>query len=279
MFLKIKEKVDISIIDDKVKKLNEDFTKLFTIKNNYPNLLLKINRILLIFGEEKITKIYELVKYIANIQTSKINNIQLITRDKHSNKDCSNEHYSNTNKTLEEKEEFKDFEKIKSFKNKDLYKTINYSNITNISEIQRKHNCLRNSATKSQNSCDSFGTKESSSNAHPGMINIKCIKDKNFESRRFDSVIKMNSKEKNFGAKEILENKFANENKDKIINNAPLILKEKMNFNNDKGNFNNCEFKTNNKLAEKELFSRDKFDNYNEIENYTINSEGNKLIF
>jgi hypothetical protein len=272
LFVKIKEKIDISIIDDKVKKLNEDFTKLFTIKNNYPNLLLKINRILLIFGEEKITKIYELVKYIANIETSKINNIQLISSENISNNKLSD--YSNSNRTSEE---CTDFEKIKSFKSKDFYKTINCSNITNISDFQRKHNCLRSSANKSQNSYDSHGTKESKS--YPLMLNVKWIREKNLDTDRFEKCIKMNSKEKSFGAKEIQENKFVNEKKEKLINNAPIMLNEKFSLKNDKGNFQNCDFKTNNKLADFELISREKFNKNNVIENNENIYKGNKLIF
>jgi len=280
LFVKIKEKVDISIIDNKVKRLNDDFAKLFTMKNNYPNILLKINRILLIFGEEKITKIYELVKYIANIETSKINKIHLISSERNS----YNFDNSNSKETLEE---YKDFEKIKSFKNKDFYRTVNYSNITNISsEIQQRkqHNCIRNSETKSsRNSCDSFGNKqESSSNTYdtyPGMLNIKCVKkEKNFDNfnRRF------NSQEKNFVAKEIHENELFsnNENIKDVINikNAPIMLfnNKKSNLNYENGNLKNDEFTTSSKLTDKDLFSsRDKFSFKDQTENNRNISEGN----
>jgi len=272
LFVKIKQKVDISIIDDKVKRLNEDFTKLFTIKNNYPNLLLKINRILLIFGEEKITKIYELVKYIANIETSKINNIQLISSENISNNELRD--YSNSNRISEE---YTDFEKIKSFKSKDFYKMTNCKNMTNISDFQQKNNCLSSSLNKSQNNCDSHGAKESKS--YPLMLNVKWIREKNLDIERFEKCSKTTSKEKSFREKEIQENKFLNEKKEKLLNNAPIMLNEKFNLKNDKGNFRNYDFKSNNKLADFELISREKFNKNNEIENFEDITKGNKLLF
>lgn len=212
MIVKIKEIIDINIIDDKVEKLNDDFSKLFTIKNNYPTLLLKINRILLIFNEEKIKKIYELVKYIANIETSKINNIQLISKDQTSNKKNSSNF-----------EEMKEIEKNQSYKYKDIYNPINYRNITNISEFNQKHNYQTESATKSQINCYSFGIK--ASNLYPEMINIKNIKEKDSQKTNNDIICAENHKNKILN-----ESRIVIEDRNKFKNKPPIIDKNKNEF-------------------------------------------------
>lgn len=272
MFVKIKEKVDINIIDDKVRKLNDDFSKLFAIKNHYPNLLLKINRILLVLGEDKISKIYELVKYIANIETSKINNFQLISTEKISNNDYYSD-YSNQNEIFEE---FKDYEKIKSFKNKDSYQPISLSNTGYTSDFQRNYNCVKNSVNKNQYNYNSFGNNESNLNA--SMLNIKVVKDKNDYKGKLDSNINMKSQEKNLNMNCIKDKKFANKINENDSKNAPIISNEKFEFKNNKGNFDNFQSSTNCEFTDFNLITNEKSKKLKELENLKNNFEGNKLI-
>lgn len=221
MIVKIKEIVDINIIDGKVEKLKDDFSKIFKIKNKYPNLLLKINRILLIFNEEKIKKIYELVKYIANIETSKLNTIELFSKVQTSNnKNCSN------------LEEMKKNEKNQSCQNREISNPINYTKISNLNEYHPKYYFQTKSDTESQYNCDSFGTNKS--NLYPEMINIKSIKEKETQhcSNRNDiSNYDEFHKNKNINQNNIiLENWNKNKNKPPLLNKNKFIVLSKNTF-------------------------------------------------
>ena len=181
MRLKIKEKIDLNIIDEKSKKLLEDFDKLYVFKSNIPSMIMKINRILLIFEEEKVKKIYELVKYIAVKENKLLNSNELPSKD------------------------------LKPQENKDTGQDLstannNYQNLINKNQKQLELNKLNNKNYK--NSCNlrikSPDSKNNFNNFNScEMFNIKCIKEKKSENLEIFSQIN--------SYKTFTENKFKKE--------------------------------------------------------------------
>lgn len=109
---------------------------LFKLKKTYPSLLIQINRILLIFSEEKIKKVYEMVKYLAKIETIKGSNASFEGRN----------NITRSNKTFPHNtEEVKEAGDIKL-----SHKQIFYENLQN-KNLANKTNSAINTDTRLRN--------------------------------------------------------------------------------------------------------------------------------
>ncbi len=124
------------------------------------------------------------------------------------NKDIGiSDNKSFSNRDFNLNEEIKEMETIKKYNYKNYYDQANLNKMNLILDPINKANYMRNSNNKSQTSCDSFGTKDN----HSGMINIKCIREKNSRIINYD------------------ENNLKNINNNSLILNTQNSSKDKNN--------------------------------------------------
>lgn len=203
MYAKVQGCIDRIKIDETLIQLTNDFKILFNSKNNYPKLLIKINRYLTIFNEEKLQKIYEVVKYFAH---------------KTNRKNYPNHHfaskYNNIGKNKSSSPNSEDFKEMENGKNIDdqylqnslNYKSLKSKNINDKNYIHKNNTCDLNKGESFANTElaikieESFNLKENQhipifnniSKTYPHkinypfnsnietdsshMLNIKCIK-------------------------------------------------------------------------------------------------------